>query len=50
MKKKLGPGGVPHEKTKPAVAERVRNALAPPGDDRLREQMYRDDEITSWFG
>jgi hypothetical protein len=46
----LGPAGLPHEKTPPDVAEKVKNALAPPADDRVREQLYRDDEVTSWFG
>jgi hypothetical protein len=47
---KLGPGGIPHEKTRPGVAEKVRKALAPPVDDRVREQMYSDDAPSSWFG
>lgn len=46
----LGPAGLPHEKTPPDVAEKVKNALAPPADDRVREQLYRADEVTSWFG
>jgi hypothetical protein len=50
IKNKLGPGGIPHEKTKPGVAEKVRKALAPPVDDMVREQMYSDDAPSSWFG
>ena len=46
----LGPAGLPHEKTPPDVAEKVKNALTPPADDKVREQLYRDDEVTSWFG
>ncbi|KAE9983700.1 hypothetical protein BLS_003847 [Venturia inaequalis] len=49
-KAKLGPGSIPHERTRPKVAEKVRNALAPPANDRVLAQMCRDDELTSWFG
>ncbi|QDS77599.1 hypothetical protein FKW77_001922 [Venturia effusa] len=49
-KAKLGPGRIPHERTGPKVAEKVRNALAPPVNDRVLAQMCRDDELTSWFG
>lgn len=49
-RKRLGPGGVPHEKTKPGVAKKVRNALAPPTDEKMRERLCKEDEVTSWFG
>lgn len=49
-KNKVGPGGIPHEKTQAAVAEKVRNALMPPVDERVREQLYAADEVTAWFG
>jgi hypothetical protein len=49
-KNKVGPGGILHEKTQFAVAEKVRKALMPPVDEHLREQLYAADEVTAWFG
>ncbi|KAK8017030.1 FabD/lysophospholipase-like protein [Apiospora rasikravindrae] len=43
-------GGLPHEKTDINVAEKVQNVLSPPTDNWVREQLYKADEITSWFG
>lgn len=43
-------GGLPHEKTDVNVAEKVQNVLSPPTDNWVREQLYKADEITSWFG
>ncbi|ORY63334.1 acyl transferase/acyl hydrolase/lysophospholipase [Pseudomassariella vexata] len=43
-------GGALHEKTNPDIAEKVNNVLSPPTDDRVREQLYKADEVTSWFG
>lgn len=47
---KKGRGETPHEKTDPTVAEKVQKVMSPPSDDWAREQLYRDDEVTSWFG
>jgi hypothetical protein len=49
-KNKLGPGGIPHEKTPPDVAKKVSKALEPPTDSKVREKLYEDDELTAWFG
>lgn len=43
-------GGLPHEKTDVNIAKKVQNVLSPPTNDHIREQMYKADEITSWFG
>ncbi|KAK8121780.1 hypothetical protein PG984_010450 [Apiospora sp. TS-2023a] len=43
-------GGLPHEKTDVNIAEKVQNVLSPPTDNWAREQLYKADEITSWFG
>ncbi|KAK6860680.1 hypothetical protein PG995_004316 [Apiospora arundinis] len=43
-------GGLPHEKTDINIAEKVHNVLSPPTDNWVREQLYKDDEVTSWFG
>lgn len=45
-----GRGETPHEKTDPTIAEKVQKVMFPPADDWAREQLYKDDEITSWFG
>lgn len=50
MKPKAGLKSVPHEKTSLKVYEKVRNALEPPVDDQILQQMCRDDELTTWFG
>jgi hypothetical protein len=49
-KKRLGPGGIPHEKTPPDVAKKVGRALVPPTDQKIREGLYEADELTAWFG
>jgi hypothetical protein len=49
-KKRLGPGGIPHEKTPPDVAKKVGRALDPPTDQKVREGLYEADELTAWFG
>jgi hypothetical protein len=49
-KNKLGPGGLPHEKTLPSIAKKVRNALEPPADETTRAKLCQEDEITTWFG
>lgn len=46
----VGANGIPHEKVKPAVAEKVRKVLAPPDNDDVRERLHREDALTSWFG
>lgn len=45
-----GRGQMPHEKTDPAIAEKVQKVMVPPADEWLREQLYKEDEVTSWFG
>lgn len=45
-----GRGETPHEKTDPTIAEKVQKVMSHPADDWAREQLYKDDEITSWFG
>lgn len=45
-----GRGETPHEKTDPTVAEKVQKVMFPPADDWAREQLYKNDEITSWDG
>jgi hypothetical protein len=49
-RRKLGPGGIPHEKTPPDVAKKVSRALEPSNDSKVREKLYEDDELTAWFG
>ncbi|KAF2756983.1 hypothetical protein EJ05DRAFT_49848 [Pseudovirgaria hyperparasitica] len=44
------PNGIPHERSKPEVAEMINKALLPPTDSNVREDMYREDEFTAWFG
>ncbi|KAK9417273.1 putative PNPLA domain-containing protein [Seiridium unicorne] len=43
-------GGIRHEKTNVEIAEKVHGVLSPPTDNWVREQLYRADEVTSWFG
>lgn len=40
----------PHEKTDFQIAMKIQDVLSPPVDESVREKLYRDDEITSWFG
>lgn len=49
-KNKPGPRGLPHEKTGPDIASRLRNVLNSPEDDSVRAELFRDDEQTAWFG
>jgi len=42
--------GISHEKTQPGIAEKIHNALTPPDDEWARQDLYRRDEVTSWFG
>ena len=49
-KNKLGPGGVPHEKTDHAVAEKIRALLEPSRNSFEQEEMHKEDESTTWFG
>ncbi|KAI0003957.1 hypothetical protein F4779DRAFT_621638 [Xylariaceae sp. FL0662B] len=42
--------GIPHEKTNADIAAKVSAVLSPPVDDCAREQLYRDDAPTAWFG
>ncbi|KAI1771432.1 hypothetical protein F4818DRAFT_454557 [Hypoxylon cercidicola] len=43
-------GRIPHEKTNPGVAIIVHNALSPPVDPEVCEQLYKADASTAWFG
>jgi hypothetical protein len=43
-------GGVLHERTDPAIAQKVHNVLSPPTGERERERLYKADEGTAWFG
>ncbi|GAW26646.1 putative lysophospholipase-like protein [Rosellinia necatrix] len=42
--------GIPHEKTNPDVAAKVHNVLSPPQDEDVREELYKVDAPTAWFG
>ncbi|KAF2420198.1 hypothetical protein EJ08DRAFT_690440 [Tothia fuscella] len=44
-KGKVSHGGVPHENTRPTIAEKVRNALEPPADGTVRERLCADDQF-----
>lgn len=48
--RKLGPGGIPHEKTLASVAQKVQNVFEPPTDAFIREQLHISDAETAWFG
>jgi len=47
---KLGPGGIPHEKTDQSVADKLRATLESCPDDLEQEELFRNDEHTAWFG
>ncbi|EHK96973.1 hypothetical protein M7I_7298 [Glarea lozoyensis 74030] len=47
---KLGPGGIPHEKTDQAIADKLRATLEACSDDLEQQELFRMDENTAWFG
>lgn len=47
---KLGPGGIPHEKTDQAVADKLRATLEASPSDLEQEELFQNDENTAWFG
>jgi len=49
-RKMTGPGGIPHERTRASVAEKVQRVLEPPLEESVRKKLYMDDEETAWFG
>ncbi|OJD31446.1 lysophospholipase-like protein [Diplodia corticola] len=49
-RRKLGPGGIPHEKTSASVAQKVQQVLEPPTDEYTRERLHFQDAETAWFG
>jgi hypothetical protein len=49
-KKKLGPGGTPHEKTELRVAEKIHQVFTPRADDAFQSRLFTDEEDNCWFG
>lgn len=49
-KGKLGPGGVPHEKTDHNIAEKIKAILEPTMNDAKHQKLHEEDESTTWFG
>ena len=47
---KLGPGGIPHEKTDQAIADKLRATLEACPNDVEQQELFRNDENTAWFG
>jgi hypothetical protein len=47
---KMGPGGIPHEKTDQAVADKLRATLETSPSDVEQEELFQNDENTAWFG
>jgi hypothetical protein len=47
---KVGPGGIPHEKTDQVVADKLRTTLEASPSDVEQEELFRNDENTAWFG
>ena len=47
---KLGPGGIPHEKTDQVVADKLRATLEASPTDVEQEALFQNDENTAWFG
>lgn len=48
--KRPNPGSLPHEKTDPYVAKKIRGVLSPRLEERQREKLHYDDIDTTWFG
>lgn len=50
-KKKLGPGGTPHEKTELRVAKKIQQALTPSStDDVSQSKLFTEEDDMTWFG
>jgi hypothetical protein len=49
-KGKLGPGGIPHERTDQAIADKLRATFEASPNDQEQETLFQDDENTAWFG
>lgn len=47
---RLGPDGVPHEKTDHNVAEKIQASLEPKMTQVEQEELHRQDDNTTWFG
>jgi hypothetical protein len=47
---KLGPGGIPHEKTDQVIANKLRATLEASATDLEQQEIFRQDENTAWFG
>lgn len=47
---KLGPGGIPHEKTDQTIADKLRATLESCPNDLEQEELFQNDENTAWFG
>jgi hypothetical protein len=42
--------GVPHEKTNPHLAQKIRSIIEPSTDEEEQEELHRADDDTIWFG
>jgi hypothetical protein len=47
---KVGPGGIPHEKTDQVIADKLRATLEASPNDIEQQELFRNDENTAWFG
>lgn len=47
---KLGPGGIPHEKTDQDVADKLRATFEAFPSDIEQEALFDNDQNTAWFG
>jgi hypothetical protein len=50
MLNRLGPTGIPHEKTDPDVAAIVLDALDSKASDDQQLELHNEDDNTTWFG
>jgi hypothetical protein len=49
-KGKVGPDGLPHEKTDQGVVKKLKAILEPPDNQEELRELHRRDEDTTWFG
>ncbi|KAL3422984.1 hypothetical protein PVAG01_04731, partial [Phlyctema vagabunda] len=47
---KLGPGGIPHERTDRSIADKLRVTLESSPSDIEQGELFENDETTAWFG
>ena len=47
---KMGPGGIPHEKTDQVIADKLRATLEASPSDLEQDELFQNDENTAWFG